>query len=153
MTSLVCPSPSERGMTLIEIMVVLAVIGVAAGAVSLGIGAASRSSSVQSEAVRLADMVQLAADQAMVDDRRLTLNWSEEGYSFDRGDGVAGAEALAPHELPAGMRLAIAGRPARLPVIMGHVDSAFTARLSSGDIAWDVHYDGLTAVAQQVGGQ
>lgn len=137
-------------MTLIEVMIVLAVIGVAAGAVSLGIGTATRASSVQAEAVRLADLVQLAADQAMVDDRHMTLRWNRDGYAFERAGGRPGSELLQPRELPRGMSLAVAGQSARIAVITG-AGAGFTARLSQADSVWDVRFDGITARAQPAG--
>ncbi len=137
-------------MTLVEVMIVLAVIGVAAGAVSLGIGTATRASSVQAEAVRLADLVQLAADQAMVDDRHMMLRWNREGYAFERSDGGPGSELLEPRELPGGMSLAVAGQPARIAIITGGGEG-FTARLSEADSIWDVRFNGITARAQPAG--
>ena len=55
----------ERGFSIIEILIVLAIIGVAAGAVSLGIGSATRAPNVEAEARRLAVRLQAAADDAM----------------------------------------------------------------------------------------
>ncbi len=45
----------RSGMTLVEILVVLAIVGVMAGVVTLGVGAADRGMGVETEANRLAD--------------------------------------------------------------------------------------------------
>ena len=58
------PARSDRaaGFTLHEMMIVLVVIAVMAGAVTLGIGSVTRAPSVETEARRLATRLQAAAD-------------------------------------------------------------------------------------------
>ena len=53
-------------MTLVEMLVVLAVVGVSAGVVVLGLGSLRRGDGAQAEANRLADRLKLAADEVLV---------------------------------------------------------------------------------------
>ncbi len=142
---------SQTGMTLIEMLIVLAIIGVAAGAVTLGIGAATRKPSVESEARRLASRLQAAADDAMLGDRLVAFTAEKHGYGFatigTNGRMAARTEgALAPHTLPGGITLTLDTRP---PVVLG-VDGSgkpMAASIDNGSQRWLVRYDGLTATA------
>ncbi len=137
-------------MTLIEMLIVLAIIGVAAGAVTLGIGAATRAPTAESEARRLALRLQSAADDAMLGDRGILFTAGEHGYGFAvLGGGAAPGEALASHELPGGMVMTLSVRP---PVLLG-VDGSgqpMTATIDAGSQRWQVDYDGITARARAV---
>jgi general secretion pathway protein H len=141
---------SQCGMTLVEMLAVLAIIGVAAGAVSLGIGAGSRASGLQAEAVRLAGRVQLAADQAMTDDRPVALLWDRQSYGFAVLDGpgrrtVPASDLLDRHRLPDGISLTAEPRTRMIPITTGDRDGALRLRLTDGRQAWDIHFDGVTA--------
>ncbi|MBB5710715.1 general secretion pathway protein H [Sphingomonas xinjiangensis] len=138
-------------MTLIEMLIVLVIIGVAAGAVTLGIGAATRAPTVETEARRLAMRLQAAADDAMLGDRIIAFTAEKHGYGFATmgADGRMIArtdDALAFHRLPSGIVVTLNVRP---PVMLG-VDGAgrpLTAVIERGDQRWRVSYDGLTASA------
>lgn len=134
-------------MTLVEMLAVLAIIAVAAGATVLGIGAATRAPSVESEARRLSTRLQSVADEAMVDDRPLAFTWDDRSYAFLSWDGrgwQAGAdEGHKRHPLPAGIRIEMNGR--KPPLLLG-VDGAgvpATIGLRTGADRWLVVYDGL----------
>lgn len=142
---------SQAGMTLIEMLIVLAIIGVAAGAVTLGIGAATRKPSVESEARRLAGRLQAAADDAMLGDRLVAFTAGEHGYGFATvaANGRLAPrtdEAFAPHTLPAGITLTLDARP---PLVLG-VDGSgkpMVASIDNGSQRWIVRYDGMTTTA------
>ena len=140
-------SGDDSGMTLVEMLIVLAIIGVAAGAVSLGIGAATRAPSVESEARRFATSLQAAADDAMLGDRMVALTVGEHGYAFARvsSDGMIprGTPQLSSHALPGGITMTLSVRP---PFVLGLDGAArpLTAELSAGEQRWIVRYDGLT---------
>lgn len=142
---------SQAGMTLIEMLIVLTIIGVATGAVTLGIGAANRKPSVETEARRLAARLQAAADDAMLGDRLVAFTAEPHGYGFatigPQGKLAPRTDAaLAPHTLPAGIVLRLDTRP---PVVLG-VDGSgkpIGATIENGSQRWIVHYDGLTATA------
>jgi general secretion pathway protein H len=141
----------EAGLTLVEMLVVLAIIAVMAGAVSIGIGSVTRAPSVETEARRLATRLQAAADDAMLGDRMMAFTVEKHGYGFAtigaNGQMVARTDdALGFHRLPGGMVVTLSVRP---PVILG-VDGAgrpLSAIVESGSQRWMVTYDGLTARA------
>jgi general secretion pathway protein H len=143
--------PRSQGFTLIEMLIVLAIIAVLAGAVSLGVGSVTRAPSVETEARRLATRLQAAADDAMLGDRMIAFTVQKDGYGFATvaADGKMVArtdDALAFHRLPGGMLVRLSTRP---PVILG-VDGAgrpMAATIESGSQRWTVTYDGLTARA------
>lgn len=135
-------------MTLIEMLIVLAIIGVAAGAVTLGIGAATRAPSVESEARRFANRLESAADDAMLGDRMVALTVDDSSYSFVKvasdGSVPQGTPKLDHHVLPSGMAMTLDQRP---PLVLGidGVSKPLTAVLAAGAQQWVVRYDGLTA--------
>ena len=135
---------AESGMTLVEMLVVLAIIGVIAGATVFAIGAATRGPSVEAEARRLANELQLAADEAMVDDRRVAMIWDEKSYAFVRENAPT---APARHELPAGIRMNMGASRQPLPIGVDGSGIPATAGLRGASERWIVAYDGLTAMA------
>lgn len=141
--------PSEAGMTLIEMLVVLAIIGVMAGAMSLGMGGASREEGLQAEATRLARRVQWAADGAMSGDRPVALVWDAHGYAFLTWNGdhwvADDDEGFARHRLPGDLTLLLTPKRQPLPVVMG--GAPILARLDGKGRGWIVVYDGLNATA------
>ncbi len=141
----------DAGFTLLEMLIVLAIVAVMAGAVTLGIGSVTRAPSVETEARRLATRLQAAADDAMLGDRILAFTAEKHGYGFATigagGQLIARSDdAFGFHRLPGGMVVTLSVRP---PVILG-VDGAgrpLSALVESGSQRWLVTYDGLTARA------
>ncbi|NIJ23109.1 prepilin-type N-terminal cleavage/methylation domain-containing protein [Sphingomonas japonica] len=142
------PLRRQAGFTLVEMLIVLAIIGVAAGAVTLGIGSATRAPSAESEARRLSQRLQAAADDAMLGDRMIAFMADEGGYGFAQRAGagwqVMAGEAMGYHRLPGGMVMTLDQRP---PVVMGveGVARPMLAAIEAGEQRWLVRYDGLTA--------
>lgn len=137
-------------MTLVEMLVVLVIIGIAAGAVTLGLGAATRTASAESEARRLAARLRLAADDVMVTDRSIAFVGDAKGYGFLTWDGRRWAPGdgalLARHDLGAGLTLA--GVPATpVPIGIDGMGGTLDARITSPRDSWHVRYDGLTVEA------
>lgn len=142
---------SDGGFTLIEMLVVLMIIGVAAGAVTLGIGSVTRGPSVETEARRLAARLQAASDDAMLGDRLIAFTAEKHGYGFATF-AAGGAliprtdDALGFHQLPSGIVVTLSVKP---PVVLG-MDGAgrpMAATIESGAQRWVVTFDGLTARA------
>lgn len=145
----------ELGMTLVEMLAVLAIIAVTAGATVLGFGAARRGASAESEARTFAARLQLAADETMVTDRPLALSWQRDGYAFLEQDAAgrwrAGSgAALAPRALPDGVTLAAGPGRGPLRVSGDGGGAAIAARFAKGGERWAVDYDGIVVTVAPI---
>lgn len=140
--------PDERGLTLVEMLVVLTIIGISSSAVVLAMGA-GHDGSGQAEAQRLQARIQYAADEAMVSDRSLALAVTATSYAvLERSDAgaawqpskLAGLDDV--HKLPAGMQLVAPAAGAVLPLDSGR---PFAMTLGRGGQRWTVSFDGMRA--------
>ena len=143
----------RSGMTLVEILVVLAIVGVMAGVVTLGVGLGDRGLGVESEANRLADRLRLASDEVLTTRRPLELAFDAEGYGFVRGDGQADrvVDALAErHRLPEGVLMTGLGVSSPVTIDPDGAQPVAAFGLARGGRRWRVEFDGLNAVARPV---
>lgn len=157
MPALALTSPrrsAEAGITLIEVLVVLAVIGVAAGATMLGVNASERGSRAETEAIRLAQRLSLSVDEAIISGRDHLLIWDDTGYRFERRTADGGwAAAEVPilaqrHDLPAPIRLAERdGQPEPLTISAAATGPQTVLVLTANSTSWVVAFDGFTATA------
>lgn len=154
------PSRSEMGLTLVEMLIVLAIIGVMAGAVAIGLsGSRSGDRSVETEARRLSGRLRLAADDVRLDERPLAFRWDREGYGFGvwdatrrtwRPDRVA---SFGRHDLPSGMELSAANLPQIVPIAPDGSGPPITVRLESKAATWEIRFDGLDATPVRADGR
>ena len=142
------PARAEAGLTLVEMLVVLAIVGVAAGATVLGLGFATRGASTAAEANRLASVLRLASDDAMLGDRAIAFSWSGQRYGFT--GSMPGEDALGPHRMPRGVRLVMARANGSVPIASDGAGVPILARLEGGTDRWEVRYDGATVSAAEV---
>lgn len=70
-----------RGFTLIELLVVMVILGVTLGLVSLT-AMPGQKQAVQQEAQRIALLLQMARDEAIVRNRQVAFEANSEGYRF-----------------------------------------------------------------------
>ena len=84
---------SERGFTLVELMVVIVILGLATTAVVLAMP--EQGGSLQSEAERFAARAKAARDSAIVEARPVALTIGPEGYEISRRSG--GEWRMAAH--------------------------------------------------------
>tara|TARA_B100000029_G_scaffold511476_1_gene605627 strand:+ start:42 stop:620 length:579 start_codon:yes stop_codon:yes gene_type:complete len=99
-----CISP--RGFSLIEVLVVITIIGIFAGTAILSLDILGSDRQIQREAVRLQTMIQLLADESVMEGRDYGILFSESGYRFYIYDyqrllwlDPIGDSFLAEHEL------------------------------------------------------
>lgn len=128
----------DDGLTLVEMLVVLAIIGVASGAAALALPG-WRTPGVEGEARVLARAVQAAADSALSGDAPAVLRADPHGYRI----GTA-----ARHDLPPEMRLDFAGTASL------DEGARLALKLDGARASWIVVFDGLraTAIAESPGG-
>lgn len=145
---------AARGFTLVELMVVLVIIGITLGLVSLN-AIPSPQQHLQNEAQRLALLLQLARDEAIVRNRLVAFEADGEHYRFlvrneTRWDPVAGDDLLrerpfknAPVALLIDPPGAGSGNPLRITFGREPVDKPFLLTLSSGDARVAIRADGV----------
>ncbi|WP_317202620.1 type II secretion system minor pseudopilin GspH [Janthinobacterium sp.] len=75
------PSPRTRGFTLIELLVVMVIIGITLGLVSFN-AMPSHQQALRKEAERIALLLQLARDEAIVRNRQVAFEADSERYRF-----------------------------------------------------------------------
>lgn len=104
----------QRGFTLIEVMVVVVIVGIMSAVVLMSINLVGDDRQVRQEARRLASLIDVAADEALLQGRELGLEFMTTGYRFVEYDPflgqwyeVTGDELLRPRNLPPGQRLGL----------------------------------------------
>lgn len=145
---------AARGFTLVELMVVMVIIGITLGLVSLN-AIPSPQQHLQNEAQRLALLLQLARDEAIVRNRLVAFEADGERYRFlvrneSRWDPVAGDDLLrerpfknAPVSLLIDPPGAGSGNPLRITFGREPVDKPFLLTLASGDAHVAIRADGI----------
>lgn len=127
-----------RGFTLIELLVVLVILGSLIGLAVLGTGLAGPSRELRGEAERLAGLIGVLADEAVLDNREYGLSFTREGYRVLRYDPRRGEwQALdrQAHRLPdwAELDVEVEGEVLRLPGAAGALAPQLLI-LSSGEL-------------------
>lgn len=131
-------------MTLVEMLVVLAIVGVSAGMVTLAVGGRN-DAAAQTEANRFADRLRLAADEALIVGQPVILTMNPTGYGFETGS-TPPADWTLRHELPRGVRLSA---PAvELLIDPDGAAPPATMTVRDRDRTWAVTFDGLNADVQ-----
>jgi general secretion pathway protein H len=149
------PLRVQAGFTLVEIMVVMVIIGITLGMVSLN-AIPSQKQNLEGEARRIALLLQVARDEAIVRNRLVAFEADENGYRFlvrneVRWDPINQQDDLlrerpfksAPLKLlldPAG---AAAGIPMRIIFGREPVDKPFLLTLANGDASVAIRADGI----------
>lgn len=77
----------DSGVTLIETLVVLVLIGVAAGIVTLAVPGPAPPRAIAQEAQLLSSRINLAAERSLVAAQHLRMVWRDDGYAFEVWNG------------------------------------------------------------------
>lgn len=144
---------SQRGFTLIEIVVVMLVIGIVLSIVSVNLSP-DRETPVRDEARRFALLLQTAQQEAILQGKVLAVVLEREGYAFQilneklefkplDGDAVLRPRPLLPDIVISGVDIEGApenkdAQPPRLILLPTGELPAFTVTFSRGDIRWQV---------------
>lgn len=135
---------ARQGFTLVELMVVIAIIGVAAGAVVLSMPDPRPTLAVEAE--RFAARLMLAREEAVMTNRPVALRADAAGYGFESFDGAVWTPltgVLAPKAWGEGAAVAGAARAVFDPT--GGADAA-SVRLEREGQAVTVAIDGAGEV-------
>ncbi len=150
----------EAGFTLIEILVVIVVLGIAAAAASMAYSGDDAGTATR-EARRFAGAIEHAATRAQVRAETLGVSAEGSGWRFWRRDPERGTwqpladdDVLAPRTLPPAMQLraaSFAGAPVPADAILplrptGHNDP-FAFTLAASTVTLEVAADPLNRVA------
>lgn len=133
------PRVRQAGFTLIELLVVIVIIATLAGMATLSLGGSS-SRAWAGESQRLANLLQLVADRALIDRAHYGVAMEEDGYRVLRFDAsqlgwsevdftgapTTQSRRFAAHQLPGDMRLEVLSE-AQLP---GSTEAEFAAERS-----------------------
>lgn len=148
------PGRAMRGFTLVEIMVVLVIIGITLGMVSLNAMPSPRQN-LQAEASRIALLLQLARDEAIVRNRLVAFEANSEQYRFlvrneNSWDPVTKDDLLRERPFKGGpVDLSIeppgagAGNPMRITFGREPVDKPFVLTMAIGDDKVSIRADGI----------
>lgn len=144
----------QAGFTLLEILVVVVIAGITLGLVSLNVMPSERQA-LQNEAQRIALLMQLARDEAIVRNQPIALDITQGGYRFLVRDNnewriITRDEELRERRFPLDS-ISVAIDPAPLPeagglrVVFGRepVDRPFVMTLAAGDASVRVLADGV----------
>ena len=150
---------SQAGVTLVEVLVVLVLIGVMAGVVGLSLGPANRGSTGAQEAQLLTARLNRAADEAVLSGSPVALIWTEVTYRFvvlDNAAWVAHPIAVlgTPHELSKGLRFSgeAGGHFVVLASLRPAGGAALELTLDDRVRAQSVVFDGAIAQTLALGG-
>jgi general secretion pathway protein H len=104
----------QAGFSLLELLVVIVIFAVMAGAAVLSVGAVREETAAEVESRRLTSLIRLASEEALVQGRDLGLEFFNDGYRFLAWDPdsrlwtlPAGDELLRPRPLPEALRIAL----------------------------------------------
>ena len=128
----------QEGFTLLEIMVVLVLIGIITGFAVLSLGRHDAGELLANEARRLAALVELSRQEALLRGEQRGILFTETGYSFweltTAGEWrpVNDTELLTQRTLPSDfkLRLEVEGRP----IVFSDTDVPQVLLLSSGEV-------------------
>jgi general secretion pathway protein H len=130
----------DAGVTLIEMMVVLAIVGIGTGAAVLGLGRLGQDDQAERAARRLAGDLGLAVDDALISGTALNMVWTADTYQMGNA---------AQHRLPQDLQLSRAdGLTDAIAISVTGTPVTFV--IIGPQNVWQVGFDGLTTDVQQV---
>ena len=144
----------DNGVTLIEMLVVLSVISIAAGVLILRFSA-TPGTDPRAEADRLAAVLTEAAEAALYSGNPGALIWSDDSYRvavFTQGAGWQAASGAPQRDLAGGVTLRRDdGRDGPLMIAPGGIALPASFLVTSSGPTWQVYFNGLSAEVRAPG--
>ena len=143
----------QAGLTLIEMLIVLVIMGIATSAAVLSVNMVGRDRRAEDEATRLVAQLTMAVDEGLVSRTRLALFWTAGGYAVKRwsseGWQPAATPLLArPHDLPGAVVLRRSdGTSGPVVVAEDGLGPGAVLELAGSGRPWTVVFDGFSATA------
>lgn len=141
------------GLTLIEMLIVLVIMGIATSAAVLSVGSIGRDRQAEAEAARLVAQLNMAVDEGLVSRTPLALIWTAQGYEVRRWTAEGWQAAATPmlarrHGLSGAVVLRRAdGLADPVEVAEDGLGPAVTLELVGPGAIWAVAFDGFSAQA------
>jgi len=124
------------GFTLIEILVVLAIVAIMVVAVALSVDAGEGTRRLETEAQRLTALIELACDESAQFGQDIGVRFESGGYRFVRAAGrewePRTSDTLRARRLPDGMRLELAMGDRNIELDAASSAAAFESRHDHG---------------------
>ena len=123
---------SSRGFSLLELLVVVAIIGIFTGVAVLSLGITGRDRQIEQEAFRLKSLLALVREQALMQSRDYGVQFTDTGYRFYTYDyqqalwiQPVGDNLLKAHDLrrPLSLSLLVEGRQLTLDAAADQADT------------------------------
>lgn len=137
----------QAGLTLIEVLVVLVLIGAAAGTIGLSVGPTDRTIAIDRETRLLEVRFEQAADRAMITGNPAAFIWQDDGYRFLEFDGESwgphGLPVLGEHQLPGGMSLIGPNAPRQHVIRASLLNGSLALEIADGRERKRLVFDGM----------
>lgn len=145
--------PSDAGVTLLETLIVLAILGVAVGAAMLALPSGDDDPTTRREAALLEARLEQAADDSLSRLAPARMTWTTSGYRFEEWRDGAWAAHATPvlaqaHDLPQGIRLTDEGSVAFSPEVLPPEDGTVALTLT-GRLPVTLRFDGFAATIDE----
>ena len=149
----------DSGVTLIEVLVVLALIGVSAGVISYSLPSAPRERTVHQEASLFAARINLAAERSLIGGQHYKVVWRTEGYHFEQWQdrswkSAQGAPLSEAYVLDRGAVLSDPNGAQRgsiriTPDLLPPSEGLKVLQMDAGIIQRSISFDGAAATVEQ----
>lgn len=140
----------SAGVTLVEVLVVLVLIGILASVVGLSLGGTGRFAGADREADLLVARLNRAADEVLLTAQDMAMSWDRQSYRFFVREDDAWVPHPVPvlnalHVLPGDLRFDEAGSITVGPDMRPRDGEILTLRLRTDGNEGTLHFDGLNA--------
>lgn len=134
----IADSRHVTGFTLIEILVVVVILGILAGALTLAVGGVSGSRQLAHQAARAQALIGYACEQAELTGRELGLSLNTNGYRFSRLDRdnwvPIGSDELRPRDWLPGTTVQLERDGHPVTIAAAYPDKPQLVCFSSGEL-------------------